>query len=179
MGYRHRISRSSSNKCSVEGCEDKYLASGLCRKHYLRVHRTGTTDPSSVTIAKELSAFDRLMLRINKLDNGCWIYSGRVTKKGYVHVKNDKGLMRFGHVIVYEHFYGKIPDNLEIDHKCERRACLNPDHLEAVTHTENVRRAVNARKSDWGFGSLNENDRHMQAKFAANIRWKEDEKGLI
>lgn len=40
---------------------------------------------------------------------------------------------------------------LEFDHLCRNKLCVRPDHLEAVTHTENVRRgnspsAIAARK---------------------------------
>lgn len=31
---------------------------------------------------------------------------------------------------------------MEIDHTCSNPPCVNPAHLEAVTHEENVRRAV-------------------------------------
>jgi len=35
---------------------------------------------------------------------------------------------------------GEIPDGLELDHLCKNKLCVKPDHLEAVTHAENVRR---------------------------------------
>jgi hypothetical protein len=47
---------------------------------------------------------------------------------------------RLAHRLAYELAKGPIPGGLEIDHVCEHRWCVNPNHLEAVTHTENVRR---------------------------------------
>jgi hypothetical protein len=41
---------------------------------------------------------------------------------------------------MYEHTYGPIPADLEIDHLCKVKACVNPDHLEAVTHAVNIQR---------------------------------------
>ena len=35
---------------------------------------------------------------------------------------------------------GPIPDGREIDHLCRNHRCVNPDHLEPVTHLENMRR---------------------------------------
>ena len=58
--------------------------------------------------------------------------------RGYV----GTGHGRYGHRDAYEAAKGPIPDGLEIDHLCRNRACINPDHLEAVTHRENVRRAM-------------------------------------
>ena len=45
---------------------------------------------------------------------------------------------------------GMIPPRKQIDHKCRNRLCVNPDHLELVTHRENMRRrdaALAARKA--------------------------------
>jgi hypothetical protein len=42
--------------------------------------------------------------------------------------------------MAYEMLVGPVPDGLELDHLCRVPACVNPDHLEPVTHIENVRR---------------------------------------
>jgi len=44
------------------------------------------------------------------------------------------------HRFSYQLFKGDIPMNLELDHLCRNKLCVNPDHLEAVTHRENVLR---------------------------------------
>jgi hypothetical protein len=44
------------------------------------------------------------------------------------------------HRINYEAKYGPVPAGKELDHLCKQKECVNPDHVEAVTHTENVRR---------------------------------------
>lgn len=38
----------------------------------------------------------------------------------------------------YEVFVGPIPEELELDHLCNVKVCINPRHLEAVTHEENM-----------------------------------------
>jgi hypothetical protein len=70
---------------------------------------------------------------------GCWLWSGLQNRKGYGVIK-DKDKTVYVHRFTFERAKGKIPDGLEIDHLCRVRACCNPDHLEAVTHLENVRR---------------------------------------
>ena len=44
------------------------------------------------------------------------------------------------HRLSYETFVGPIPDGKELDHVCGVRRCVNPSHLEPVTHHENVLR---------------------------------------
>lgn len=50
------------------------------------------------------------------------------------------------HRVSYELHIGEIPGNLQIDHLCSVRLCVNPAHLEAVTLAENVRRAQKKRR---------------------------------
>lgn len=41
---------------------------------------------------------------------------------------------------MYRIYKGEIPEGMEIDHLCNTRNCINPDHLELVTHKENMAR---------------------------------------
>ena len=72
-------------------------------------------------------------------DSPCWLWQGCTTTRGYGLIAIC-GKSKLAHRLAYELFKGPIPEGLELDHLCRVRNCCNPDHLEAVTHEENVRR---------------------------------------
>ena len=74
--------------------------------------------------------------------NGCWIWQGSETGTGYGGIK-WLGKSTVAHRVVYEIIKGKIPDGLFLDHLCSVKKCVNPQHLEPVTHRENIQRAWN------------------------------------
>lgn len=90
-----------------------------------------------------MSAHDRFWSKVAKSD-GCWLWMGYLTPKGYGHTRH-RGRMTFAHRIAYEAVNGPIPEGLEIDHRCRVRNCVNPSHLDAVTHRENMIRATATR----------------------------------
>ncbi len=51
-----------------------------------------------------------------------------------------EGKRRVAHRVVYKVLRGDVPKGLDLDHLCRNRRCVNPDHLEIVTHRENVLR---------------------------------------
>jgi hypothetical protein len=72
-------------------------------------------------------------------DAGCWMWQGSVTGKGYGNVR-VAGKTKYAHRFFYEHHVGPIPAGLDLDHLCRVQTCVNPEHLEPVTHRENVLR---------------------------------------
>jgi hypothetical protein len=87
--------------------------------------------------------------------NGCSVWLGATYGKGmgqYGRI-GAFGIPKPVHVLSYEMFVGPIPPGFEIDHKCKNRFCWNPNHLEPVTHKENILRgeslsAQNRRKTE-------------------------------
>jgi hypothetical protein len=72
---------------------------------------------------------------------GCWEWIGARDSRGYGNVKAN-GHVRKAHRVVYEAIRGAIPLGLECDHLCRVPWCVNPEHMELVTHIENVRRGA-------------------------------------
>lgn len=81
--------------------------------------------------------------------SGCWRWTGRPTTKGYGRANyKPLGYRDAGaHVVVRHLLVGPTPEGLELDHLCRNRWCCNPDHLEPVTHAENMRRSGPAQKT--------------------------------
>jgi hypothetical protein len=83
---------------------------------------------------------DRLMSKISPEPNsGCWLWLSTCSD-GYGQIRKDGKYVQ-AHRVAYELIRGPIPIGLELDHLCRVRCCVNPFHLEAVTHPENLRRS--------------------------------------
>lgn len=68
---------------------------------------------------------------------GCWTWVGKLDQDGY-----GRHQGRLAHLSVWEALRGEIPDGLEADHLCRRRACARPVHLEFISRSRQEQRKV-------------------------------------
>lgn len=139
-------------QCVVEDCQKSLNAKGFCSMHLARLRTHG-----SLEIAKPKHSGlpeDVRFWKYVQITDDCWLWTGCVDRTvGYGEFgRAVTGRKIRVHRYVYELIKGPIPSGLQIDHLCRVRICVNPDHLEAVTQQENIRRgqsppANNARKT--------------------------------
>jgi len=80
------------------------------------------------------------LTRYKEDKRGCWIWQGAIHPSKYGSIK-WKGKATMAHRVVYEIVKGEIPKGLVLDHLCNVKLCVNPDHLEAVSMSTNTQRA--------------------------------------
>lgn len=88
-----------------------------------------------------LPPFERFLAKVDKRDDGCWLWNAYKTPEGYGQFWNGGG-HSLAHRWSYEHYVAPIPSGLVIDHLCRNPACVNPAHLECVTMGENTARGT-------------------------------------
>lgn len=88
---------------------------------------------------------DRFREKIAIDDTGCHVWTAVKDKDGYGQFR-DGARTRQAHIWAWENStQGALPDGFELDHICRNRSCVNPSHLELVTHSENIRRQREAQ----------------------------------
>jgi len=87
--------------------------------------------------------FERIMRRVIKNRNSCWIWNGGLVR-GYG-VISIAGKTNYVHRIVFEHYFADFDKTMTIDHLCRNPRCVNPKHLEPVTRVENIKRMNKAQ----------------------------------
>lgn len=84
---------------------------------------------------------NRLWAQVDRKPGGeCWKWRGCTNSAGYGFIY-VRGKSLPVHQFAYELSKGPVPQGLELDHLCCNRTCCNPEHLEPVTHAENMVRA--------------------------------------
>ena len=91
----------------------------------------------------------RFWAKVEKGDEkgDCWLWTGAITSDGYgSFTPSTKPLVKvYAHRYAWELTNGPIPDGMTIDHLCCVRHCVNTDHMEVISLTENGYRGAMKR----------------------------------
>lgn len=94
---------------------------------------------------------ERFVSKVEFTDS-CWFWSGSQNSEGYG-IYRCNGTSYRAHRVSFVWFVGQMPPPLITDHLCRVHSCVNPDHLEPVTHVENTLRGES-------FSAKNKNKTH-------------------
>lgn len=149
---RASVSATVPRVCSIEGCDKPHEANGLCTHHYdtwrhhgdpltpVRIHGDDVARFwSKVYKHGPLAGTDTLAAGKGQ----CWLWTDTPGTRGYGafnYAAGDRRITLRAHQYAYELLVGPVPEGLELDHLCRVHNCVNPSHLEAVTHRENILR---------------------------------------
>lgn len=94
-----------------------------------------------------MNELDRFFAKVDKTDT-CWIWTASLNHKGYGQFQSSTyGRPMLAYRFAYLMLVGEVPEGLVLDHICEVKACVNPQHLEPITNQENLIRGGVGQKN--------------------------------
>ena len=141
----------AKRKCSVEGCEKKHQARGLCAMHYWRFRTTGDVGGAGSTYGAAMA----FLTNLPETDE-CIEFPYCRDKRGYGQLQIEGKSRKATHIAL--ELAGKPrPQGLLALHSCHNPPCVNPRHLRWGTHQDNMDDRGSA-------GNTPRRERHPRAK---------------
>ncbi|KKN74764.1 hypothetical protein LCGC14_0388060 [marine sediment metagenome] len=87
----------------------------------------------------ETGVMERFWAKVTYTEDGCWIWGK--PSNGYGVFWNGSR-QQVAHRFLFESVNGAVPFGFELDHLCRVKRCVNPNHLEVVTRSQNTARGI-------------------------------------
>lgn len=153
--------------CSIEGCDRPIVARGWCSAHYNRWHRHGDPTAGRISAGVPLQTLRNWIATRDRSE--CWPWPYGQNGVGYGVVKFRGRYVVATQVALVLSGRPKPSKKLHALHACDNPPCVNPDHLDWGTHSENMRQSVD--RGRWGTRNFPRGERCSQAKLtAAQVR---------
>lgn len=106
-----------------------------------------------------------LRMVVPEPNSGCWLWLGKMHKNGYGGLGRN-GRSHLAHRYSYKLFKCD-PGELQVNHKCDVRLCVNPDHLWLGTQSENLNDMIAKGRNNHPRG-----EKHRLFGISPNPHWR-------
>ena len=169
----------TDRECARSDCSNTFLrADGIDNKYCTQdcrdivLHRAVTK--SALRISLETNDYPTVLSEIAKrvtiTTDGCWTWNGTSGKNGYPTIKYTRVVkgkrthtQYLLHRVVLEAKHGQPLGSQHAHHICANNKCINPDHLQPVTHRENTAEMLARQSLLARIRELEDAVRHMDA----------------